>query len=136
MPLWDLEFARFWQKVPLKLRKDRKFYRDYVMKQFDSVSESASRQNLANAAAHSEGVTNLRNILEKFRLIRLSRKIKFLAIKFNLLKNIPLKNQSYFLLSDPTLDIVSELEKKQFSVIGAYAWISMIKLSKDLSTKI
>ena len=32
MPLWDLEFVDFWRSVPIQLRVDRRFYRDFVDK--------------------------------------------------------------------------------------------------------
>ncbi len=41
LPLWDLEFVRFWQTVPLALRRKRQWYIDYVSRQFARQAERA-----------------------------------------------------------------------------------------------
>lgn len=51
MPLWDLEFMRFWEGVPLALRKGREWYIAYVTEAFATAS-NRSITNFGNASEH------------------------------------------------------------------------------------
>ena len=51
MPLWDLEFVRFWEGVPLTLRKGREWYLEYVEQTF--IDEGANIDSLGNATKKS-----------------------------------------------------------------------------------
>lgn len=50
MPLWDMDFVRFWQEVPLELRKGREWYVEYVKSKYFEYSEGKSEKNLNNAS--------------------------------------------------------------------------------------
>jgi asparagine synthase (glutamine-hydrolysing) len=49
MPLWDLEFMRFWEEVPLALRKGREWYVSYAQSSFKKCSVRKSYE-LKNAS--------------------------------------------------------------------------------------
>ena len=53
MPLWDVEFLRFWQGVPLELRKGRLWYLEYVKREYRANAKSGPHENLENAAKRS-----------------------------------------------------------------------------------
>jgi asparagine synthase (glutamine-hydrolysing) len=36
LPFWDLDFIRFWEEMPLELRTNRKFYREFLHKHYFS----------------------------------------------------------------------------------------------------
>lgn len=42
LPLWDKEFVEFWERIPLKLRQERKWYNEFVDTQYKRVSLVAS----------------------------------------------------------------------------------------------
>ena len=42
MPLWDLEFIRYWERIPLLLRKNQIFYTSYVKEQYYEYASNAS----------------------------------------------------------------------------------------------
>jgi len=69
MPLWDKEFVRFWQRVPLGLRRGREFYLGYVKDQYGTHAIKNSQKELKNA---SEG-------LKYLSLLRKARALKYLA---------------------------------------------------------
>lgn len=50
MPLWDAEFMEFWQNVPLELRKDKKWYVDYVKRTYNSQVDENEAIDLCNAS--------------------------------------------------------------------------------------
>ena len=49
MPLWDIEFVRFWESVPLELREGRVWFKDWIKEEYLSVSGLEKRKNLNNA---------------------------------------------------------------------------------------
>lgn len=50
MPLWDLEFMRFWEGVPLALRKGREWYLAYVSQLFREQNVVGVEVQLRNAS--------------------------------------------------------------------------------------
>lgn len=50
MPLWDKGFVEFWEGVPLALRKEREWYKEYVGNQFDSLAGKKAPERLPNAS--------------------------------------------------------------------------------------
>lgn len=48
MPLWDMEFVRFWQSVPLDLRKGSAWYIDYVKQEFSK--EAVAINEMSNSS--------------------------------------------------------------------------------------
>lgn len=48
LPQWDLEFIRFWQDVPLALRKKRIWFKSWIQQQYAGVSDEASALHLGN----------------------------------------------------------------------------------------
>lgn len=39
LPLWDLEFVRFWEGVPLALRKERVWFKEWISSQYAAVAK-------------------------------------------------------------------------------------------------
>ena len=76
MPLWDLEFVDFWEGVPLVLRKEREWYKEYVSGQYSLHSADDQFLSLKNAADQN-GVLSL---LINSQLGMLARKIGFLRV--------------------------------------------------------
>ncbi|WP_445006036.1 asparagine synthase-related protein [Halomonas mongoliensis] len=60
LPLWDMNFCRFWQGVPLEIRKGREWYISYVSSQFKGIAKP-QMENLENASDKSRLVNFLRN---------------------------------------------------------------------------
>lgn len=58
MPLWDVAFIEFWQRVPLELREGRNWYIDWVQTSYAGVA-GPQRVVLANAGDRSRAVTFL-----------------------------------------------------------------------------
>jgi len=73
MPLWDLEFMRFWEGVPLALRKGREWYIAYVSGVYATQS-TGSVENLGNASEQ----LYLRYMLEKLLPVSAKSAVKVL----------------------------------------------------------
>jgi len=51
LPLWDIDFVKFWQEVPLSLRKRRAWFKNWIDEQYGLVAgEEASSSRLGNAS--------------------------------------------------------------------------------------
>lgn len=50
LPLWDAEFVKFWERVPLSLRRGREWYLGYVKDQFSAQIKTEGAEKLANAS--------------------------------------------------------------------------------------
>lgn len=50
LPQWDLEFVRFWEKVPLALREKRIWFKKWIQQQYADASCGASSDRLNNAS--------------------------------------------------------------------------------------
>lgn len=115
LPLWDLEFINFWQKVPLSLRKERKWFKDWIAKQYDSqIGGLIKPGNLKNAADHSLIILMLKTIAET-----LPRPL-FYAIK----KRWEQKKICSHILALDGLVPPSEISKylqKQYNIVGIYS---------------
>lgn len=48
LPQWDLEFVRFWEKVPLALRKERVWFKKWIQQQYADASGCENLNNLGN----------------------------------------------------------------------------------------
>jgi hypothetical protein len=68
----------------------------------------------------------MRSFLEKNRLLPVARRIRAITKNLHITKQIPLKDQSHFLLSGSDQSLVKDLENKDFSVIGAYAFLTIL----------
>lgn len=71
MPLWDMEFVRFWQSTPLELRKGRRWYIEYVSDTYNKFSECA-KIDLGNAG-ESKKARLLQIISSRWVLRKLSK---------------------------------------------------------------
>ncbi|MGM0914235.1 MAG: asparagine synthase-related protein [Pseudomonadota bacterium] len=93
LPLWDVRFVRFWQDVPLALRKERFWFKKWIDRQYSAVvgDSIVGAENLGNAADHSKimGILiylvkqlpkPMRNVLTKVWRSRTARK-HFLAFE-------------------------------------------------------
>lgn len=66
LPLWDLEFVRFWEKVPLVMRKKRKWYVAWINKVFIQYTNlDTGNISLANASESLGRFPLARNILDR-----------------------------------------------------------------------
>ena len=107
LPLWDLNFIYFWQKVPLRLRKERFWYMQYV--------SSCYTSQLKNNQAH------LGNAREDFSL-----RAKQFFSKNKLTKNLYVKLRAQFAKNSHPLAFYGqyddgehhELFTKGYNVIG------------------
>jgi len=132
MPLWDFEFAAFWQTVPLKFRKNRFWYIEYVKKLFAALSNQ-SHDQLANASDRK--INMLLSFVRTFlrgRLRPYAYRFKPYLHKFELLGFVRLNKESHFLLSGYDDSIVELLESKNFSVIGAHAFLFLSDIETEL----
>ena len=65
LPLWDLDFMQFWQGVPLSLRKERRWYVDYVLEIYYQKTRVAKSDIPGNASDVSNLMKMARNLLLK-----------------------------------------------------------------------
>lgn len=68
LPFWDYDFIKFWQYIPLELRKDREWYIHYVKEQF--LQYSTVVLNLSNANSSWVRIIARKLFLNKFNLIK------------------------------------------------------------------
>ena len=123
MPLWDLEFVKFWESVPLELRKGREWYSHYV----SSVFARQGGGLVLGHASDSSGMNSiLRRIAKKFMLLSFARKIKFLFQILTLRRKDNIFSQAHFLLSGYPPPSVRALAKKGYTVIGIHSKLSLI----------
>ena len=61
IPLWDKEFMYFWEKVPLRLRKGREWYLEYVKQVFAESSVIVIESELNNASDDGNIKTIVKN---------------------------------------------------------------------------
>ena len=132
MPLWDLEFMRFWEGVPLRLRKGREWYLEQVATFFHLQSGYEPFARLGNANQDAPLHDNFRSFLVAFKLLDYARRIRGLGRNFGLFRGISLLDQSHFLLRGTNPAIVNELGRKGYSVIGAYSYLSLNELERSL----
>lgn len=63
LPLWDLEFIRFWQGVPLVLREERRWYVDYVTEIYYQQSNITRLGIPGNPSDLPKPIKKIRDIL-------------------------------------------------------------------------
>jgi len=60
LPLWDIEFVKFWQEVPLEMRKERIWFKNWIDIQYRKTADSMeSATNLGNAADQPKHLATL-----------------------------------------------------------------------------
>ena len=63
MPLWDLEFVRFWESVPLILRKKRHWFKRWIQQEYAKYAElNPDEALLANASEVNVQISLARKI--------------------------------------------------------------------------
>lgn len=50
LPLWDMEFVKFWQSIPLELMENRKWYKKYVQYKYLGNSNGDMSNDFGNAS--------------------------------------------------------------------------------------
>lgn len=66
LPLWDLDFTKFWEGIPLKLRKERAWFNKWIEEQYSEFDkDSVLRKNLGNAADHPRYIKKLIKVSKK-----------------------------------------------------------------------
>ena len=110
MPLWDKEFMRFWEFVPLRLRINRNLYIDTVKKLFE---EQSKLENLDNASEKSSVFKFVYSLVAKNDFLKsISRSV------YRLLKKRDMRNNAFCLVLDK--DLYYKKRKQGFSVIGIF----------------
>ncbi len=115
LPLWDLEFVKFWEAVPLSFRDQRWLCKQWITEQYTAqVGEHDETSRLKNASDHSFllGLMKIiakkmpQVIFEKIKIARDQRKTRghFLAVK----GLVPEKDLDGFM-------------SKQYNIIGIYS---------------
>lgn len=115
LPLWDLEFVLFWMEVPLRLRKGREWFRDWIIKEYQSVAIECREEGRSNASEHSSvqaTLTRIANMVLPNILQERLRKIRRYRTHSN-----------HFLAFEGLVtggDLRHYLDRK-FSIIGIYS---------------
>jgi asparagine synthase (glutamine-hydrolysing) len=123
MPLWDLEFVKFWESVPLALRKERQWYVEFVKSIFQELSKDNCAINLKNAS-----VPRSKTLKKVFN--SLPSKMKFILknkIKFNHLKNHP-----HCVLGMLSEDIWKSYYRKGYSQIGVLNSVFLLSAERKI----
>lgn len=76
LPLWDMEFVKFWQSIPLELMESREWYKKYVQDKYLINSNGDMPNDLGNASETGllRRAANLK-IIESLKLKGLLRKV-------------------------------------------------------------
>ncbi|MCF8011594.1 MAG: asparagine synthase [Clostridiales bacterium] len=76
IPFWDYEYMKFWCKVPLDFRINKRLYDKYVNKLFyDLTGQQLQNQYIANT--YKQHLKNLLGLYVKFSLKKILRKLNF-----------------------------------------------------------
>ncbi|MEX5686807.1 asparagine synthase-related protein [Pseudomonas silesiensis] len=65
LPLWDAEFVKFWEGVPLALRKERIWFKNWITEQYLSVSAHDEENQVKNNASDTSILYGLAKRLVK-----------------------------------------------------------------------
>lgn len=90
MPFWDRVFMDFWLDVPLYLREDRAWYKEYVQRKYIDNINAKQETNLGNAVDDPWLVSFLR----KSFIFRISVFRKFASFFWQKFRNIFIKHDS------------------------------------------
>lgn len=110
LPLWDKEFVRFWQYVPLELRKAREWYIEYVKRTY--VSQTVVKNKELDNASDSL----ISEIKKYFLNVPFAKEI-YSYIKPRISKQHPLA-----LYGRHTSKVHEELQRSGFSILGLNAY--------------
>lgn len=130
MPFWDKEFIYFWQNTPLKLRKNRQWYNNYVALNFETQVNTQTFQSLKNASDTFFIKKKTIDFLAKHYLLAEARAIKSYAKKLFFFKTKEIFYKSHFVLTGYDYETVLKLEKKGYYVLGIFAKIFFDDLIK------
>ena len=120
LPLWDKEFMRYWQKIPLSLRIGKKFYDKFVS---TAYLEECNRLNKIIFAQQSKAPTN--------EMTKIKR-VNFVA---RVLKLMPLKQKNIMKWMIRTLQSVYDYYSNPLAISGRYKMTDYVRLScKGLSS--
>lgn len=56
LPLWDIEFVKFWERVPLVLRKDREWFKKWIIDFYAINSTSQAEAKLLRNASENNSI--------------------------------------------------------------------------------
>lgn len=113
LPLWDKEFVRFFEGLPLSLR-NHEWYIEYVQKKYLGNSKNTAVANVGNAASSDiVGVLAKSKILKKMKLRDVFRFVYRLYVKC-----FPKSNDSLLINSAQNSLEVKRLEQKGFLMNG------------------
>ena len=115
LPLWDYEFMKFWEDVPLALRRERFWYKNWVTTQY---AHNVEDQKSANSLSNADDPSALRKVL-----IRIAKHLPKPA--HNTLRQLwRRKLRPRHFLAFEGLTPESEIKKyldKDFNIIGIYS---------------
>lgn len=116
LPLWDIEFVRFWQRVPLTLRKERIWFKSWIEKQYLTVvsNNKVGAKSFGNATDHSRMVSAIIFLVKK-----MPKSIQDVLIK----KWRSKKSKKHFLAFEGLVpdDKIDYYFNKNYNIIGVYS---------------
>ncbi len=117
LPLWDHEFVKFWEFVPLALRRERVWFKDWISDQYASHAVNQTDAKILKNAGDPSKIIKILHILAKKLPAPASKFIKYIWRKK--------PNPNHFLAFE---GLVSEFELKKykankFNIIGIYSYL-------------
>lgn len=64
MPLWDRQFISFWHNVPLNLRRDRKWFIQFINERYKTATRNFTPKQLGNAGDSIKTVSIIKKIIK------------------------------------------------------------------------
>lgn len=117
MPQWDLEFVRFWETVPLSLRRKRIWFKEWIQEKYAEESGDNFSRQLQNASE---------NVLPSLGL-RIAKKLMHILPKFMVEVVRRSRNRqlyaNHFLAFDGLMsdDQLHEYVSLNYNIIGMYS---------------
>jgi asparagine synthase (glutamine-hydrolysing) len=118
LPLWDMEFVRFWQTVPLEVRKGREWYVDYVSCKFNEAANPK--------LGELENATDKPRVMQYLRSLYLSINVPHKEKIKNYIKS-KISRKGALSSSGRYPDVeYSLLTKRGYSSNGVYAYFFLV----------
>jgi asparagine synthase (glutamine-hydrolysing) len=131
MPFWDRTFMDFWLDVPLYLREDRAWYKEYVQKKYIDNINAEQEMSLGNAVDDPWLVSFLR----KSYIFRISGFRKFASFFWQKLRNMFIKHDSLELGSLIPSQRFKILEKQGYKTNGMQSYEFLREYKKMMLNK-
>lgn len=119
LPLWDIEFVKFWENMPLNIRRERIWFKEQIKSLYNDYRNSTSLDaDLANA----DDLTNLEKILKKTSRLLPSDMYKYLKELW-----VRKKLNSHFLGFDGlvTEGNMDDYLSEGYNILGVYSKLQL-----------